>query len=55
MTFWIGEYEDKVLCDVVAMQVEHLLLVQPWQFDRHVKHDGFTSMMASPTSIHLFL
>ena len=25
------------------MQVEHLLLGQPWQCDRRVKHDGFTN------------
>ena len=25
------------------MQAGHLLLGQPWQFDRRVKHDGFTN------------
>ena len=25
------------------MQVGHLLLGRPWQFDQHVKHDGFTN------------
>ena len=30
------------MCDVVPMQAEHLLLGRPWQFDRTVKHDGFT-------------
>ena len=39
----IGKYEDEVLCDVVPMQVGHLLLGRPWQFDRRVKHDGFTN------------
>ena len=24
VTFWIGKYEDKVLCDVVPMQAGHL-------------------------------
>ena len=43
VTFWIGKYEDKVLCDVVPMQAGHLLLGRPWQFDRRVKHDGFTN------------
>jgi hypothetical protein len=39
----IGKYEDQVLCDVVPMQAGHLLLGRPWQFDRRVKHDGFTN------------
>ena len=41
--FSIGKYEDEVLCDEVPMQAEHLLLGRPWQFDRKVKHDGFTN------------
>ena len=47
VTFQIGKYEDKVLYDVVydvvQMQAGHLLLWQPWQFHRHVKHDNFTN------------
>ena len=43
VTFRIGKYEDKVLCDAVPMQARHLLLGWPWQFDRRVKHDGFTN------------
>ena len=43
VSFPIGKYEDEVLCDVVPMQVGHLLLGRPWQFDQHVKHDGFTN------------
>ena len=43
VTFRIGKYEDKVLCNVVPIQAGHLLLGQPWQFDRRVKHDGFTN------------
>ena len=37
ISFHIGKYEDEVLCDVVPMQVGHLLLGTPWQFDRKVK------------------
>ena len=29
VTFQIGKYEDKVLCDVVPMQARHLLLGRP--------------------------
>ena len=43
ISFSIGKYEDEVLCDVVPMQAGHLLLGRPWQFDRRVKHDGFTN------------
>ena len=43
VSFNIGKYEDEVLCDVVLMQVGHLLLGRPWKFDRKVKHDGFTN------------
>ena len=43
ISFRIGKYKDKVLCDVVLMQAGHLLLGRPWQFDRKVKHDGFTN------------
>ena len=43
VSFRIRKYEDEVLCDVVLMQDGHLLLSRPWQFDRHVKHDGFTN------------
>ncbi|XP_024042726.1 uncharacterized protein LOC127899879 [Citrus sinensis] len=43
VTFRIGKYEDKVLCDVVPMHAGHLLLGRPWQFDRRVKHDDFTN------------
>ncbi|KAH9769529.1 hypothetical protein KPL71_012036 [Citrus sinensis] len=39
VTFQIGKYEDKVLCDVVPIQARHLLLGRPWQLDRCVKHD----------------
>ena len=34
------KYRDNVLCDVVPMSACHILLGQPWQFDRHVVHDG---------------
>jgi hypothetical protein len=38
--FKIGEYNDKILCDVIPMDVFHLLLGRPWQYDRNVIHDG---------------
>ena len=41
MSFSIGRYKDKVLCDIVPMHAGHILLGRPWQFDRKVNHDGF--------------
>ena len=31
--FNIGGYNDKILCDVIPMDVCHLLLGRPWQYD----------------------
>ena len=36
----IGTYKDVILCDVMPMDVCHVLLGRPWQFDRKVIHDG---------------
>jgi hypothetical protein len=36
----IGGYNDKILCDVIPIDVYHLLLGRPWQYDRNVIHDG---------------
>jgi hypothetical protein len=30
----------EVECDVVDIDVSHLILGQPWKYDRHVMHDG---------------
>jgi hypothetical protein len=38
--FKIGRYNDKILCDVIPMDVCHLLLGRPWQYDRNGIHDG---------------
>jgi hypothetical protein len=38
--FKIGGYKDEILCDVIPMDVCHLLLGRPWQYDRIVIHDG---------------
>uniref|UniRef100_A0A2N9EKX8 CCHC-type domain-containing protein n=1 Tax=Fagus sylvatica TaxID=28930 RepID=A0A2N9EKX8_FAGSY len=40
--FSIGKnYKDVVVCDIVPMDVCHLLLGRPWQYDRKIKYDGF--------------
>ena len=38
--FQIGPYKDKILCDVMPMDVCHILLGRPWKFDKRVTHDG---------------
>jgi hypothetical protein len=37
--FKIGGYKDEILCDVIPMDVCHLLLGRPWQYYRNVIHD----------------
>ncbi|XP_042432727.1 uncharacterized protein LOC122019314 [Zingiber officinale] len=45
--FSIGDkYKDEVWCDVIPMDVCHLLLERPWQFDRKTQHDGFKNTYA---------
>ena len=38
--FRTGSYKDEVLCDVIPMDVCHVLLGIPWKYDRNVIHDG---------------
>jgi hypothetical protein len=38
--FKIGGYRDEILCDIIPMDVCHILLGRPWQFDKNVIHDG---------------
>jgi len=45
INFAIGKYKDEVLCDVVPMEATHHLLGRPWQYDRHVLHDGLSNTM----------
>ena len=40
MEFQIGGYQDKVTCDIIPMDVCHVLVGIPWKFDRKVVHDG---------------
>ena len=40
VAFQIGIYQDKVTCDIMPMDVCHVLLGRPWKFDRKVVYDG---------------
>jgi hypothetical protein len=42
--FTIGGYKDEILCDVIPMDVCHLLLGRPWKYDRNVVPDGRKNM-----------
>ena len=46
INFAIGKYKDEVLCDVVPIEATHVLLGRPWQYDRHVLHDGLSNIMS---------
>ena len=39
----IGRYEEEVVCNVLPMDICHILLGRPWQFDKRSVHDGFTN------------
>ena len=39
MKFKIGSYQDEFLCDVITMDICHMLLSRQ-KFDKHVVHDG---------------
>jgi hypothetical protein len=38
--FKIGGYRNEILCDVIPMDVYHILLGRPWKYDINVVHDG---------------
>ena len=40
MEFQIGSYKDKVLCDIIPMDVFHVFFGRPWQYNRKTIHDG---------------
>nr|KYP54990.1 Retrotransposon-derived protein PEG10 [Cajanus cajan] len=42
----IGNYKENVLCDIVPLEVSHVLLGRPWQFDKHIIHDGLTNKIS---------
>jgi hypothetical protein len=44
LEFNIGGYNDEVLCDVIPMDVCHVLLGRSWKYDMNVMHDGINKM-----------
>eukprot|EP00253_Pinus_taeda_P013169 PITA_13169 len=45
--FHIGKYQDTVVCDIMPMDVCHILLGRLWQYDRKVTQDGKTNCYKS--------
>ena len=41
--FSIRDYCDEVLCDIIPMEVGHILLGRSWQFDKKAIHNGLTN------------
>ena len=41
--FSIGTYKDEIICDIAPTEVGHILLGQPWQFDRKIIYNGLTN------------
>ena len=44
--FSIGKYQDAIWYDVALMDVCHLLLGRPWQYDHRIIYDGFKNTYA---------
>ena len=38
--FHIGTYKDEILCDIMPMDVCHILLGRSWKYDKKFVHDG---------------
>ncbi|WZY77040.1 hypothetical protein YC2023_023424 [Brassica napus] len=44
LTLSIGSfYKDNLYCDIAPMDVSHIILGRPWQYDREVIHNGKTN------------
>jgi len=43
LSLFVGNYKDNFLCDVVPMEVCHILLGRSWQFDKKITHNGLTN------------
>ena len=42
----MGQYTNKVLCDVVPTEASHILLGISWQYDTKAIHYGFTNKIS---------
>jgi len=55
LTFFIRKYKDEVLCNVVLMEVIHVLSRRPQQYDRKILHDGHINKFCFNFQGHKFI
>jgi hypothetical protein len=48
----IASYKDEVLCDIIPMDVCHVLLGRPWQYDKKAIHDGRRNTCSLEKDVH---
>ena len=54
--FSIGpHYKDRIYCDIAPMDISHLLLGRPWEFDRKVMHSGADNTYQFMWNNHIIL
>lgn len=46
MRYTIRKYKDDVFCDVVSMEVGHILLGTPWHVERNLNHHEGTNKIS---------
>lgn len=40
LEFELGEYKDRVLCEIIPMDAFHQILGRPWEYDVKAQHSG---------------
>jgi len=43
---FIGSYEENVICDVIPIDIGHIIIGSPWQYDHKYIHDGYTNKIS---------
>jgi len=50
----IGNYTNQILCDVISMDIGHVILGRPCQFDNNTIHDGFSNKITFSQNNHKY-
>jgi len=50
--FFIGKYNENILCDIVPMKIWHFLLGIPWQLDKADIHDVISNTYSVKNGDH---
>jgi len=51
----IGKFEDYMFCGIIPMEVCHVLLRRPWQFDKKTMHNYLTNEITFSHREHKFV